>query len=63
MFVNQRTLSKQIIEKMTYTWKVIYNVHESTLHLGLTIALNKSINDLKPFSDERCDVLILKINN
>jgi hypothetical protein len=47
---------------MTYTWKVIYNVRESTSHLELTIALNKSINDLKPFSDERCDVLIYKLN-
>ncbi len=58
MFLNKRTLSKQIIQKMAYTWKVIYNVGESTTHLGLTIPLNKSINDLKPFSDERCDVLI-----
>lgn len=43
---------------MAYTWKVIYNVGESTIHLGLTIPLNKSIIDFKPFSDERCDVLI-----
>jgi len=58
MFLNKRTVSKQIIQKMAYTWKVIYNVGESTIHLGLTIPLNKSINDFKPFSDERCDVLI-----
>jgi hypothetical protein len=43
---------------MAYTWKVTYNVGESTVHVGLTIPLNKSINDFKLFSDERCDVLI-----
>lgn len=58
MFLNKRTLSKQVIQNMAYTWKVIYNVGESPVHLGLTIPLNKSTKDFKPFSDERCDVLI-----
>jgi len=49
--------SKQTIKKMAYTWKVAYNISGSTLHSGLLIPLNKSINDFKPLIDERCDDL------
>ncbi len=55
--------SKQRIKKMAYTWKVAYNISGSTLHTGLSIPLNKSINDFKPLIDERCDDLAKQYTN
>jgi hypothetical protein len=40
-----------------------YNISGSTLHSGLSIPLNKSINDFKPLIDERCDDLAKKYTN
>jgi hypothetical protein len=50
--------SKQTILKMAYIGKVAYNIGRSTIHSGLAILLKKSINDLKPLGDEKCDALI-----
>jgi hypothetical protein len=44
--------------KLTYTKKATFNINGTTIHLGLAIPLNKNYNDLKPLSDEKCDILI-----
>lgn len=45
--------SKQTIFKMAYIRKIAYNIGGTILHLRLLIPLHKSINDLKPLSDEK----------
>jgi hypothetical protein len=45
--------SKQTVFKMAYIGKIAYNISGTILHLRLLIPLPKSINDLKPLSDEK----------
>jgi hypothetical protein len=49
--------SKQVVFKNSCIGKVAYNISGSTIHSGLAIPLNKSVN-FKPLSDERRDDLI-----
>jgi hypothetical protein len=49
---------KPKIMKLTYTGKVTLNIHATTIHSSLVIPLNKTFNELKALSDEKCDSLI-----
>ncbi len=42
---------------MAYMGKNAYNISGSIWHLRLSISLNKSITNFKPWNDGGCDVL------
>jgi hypothetical protein len=52
-------LLKPKIMKLTYIEKFAFNINGITIHSTLVIPLNKNFNELKTFSDEKHDSLII----
>jgi hypothetical protein len=44
--------------KLTYTWKVTFNINGTTIHFAVTIPLNKNLTELNALNDERHDTFI-----
>jgi len=49
--------------KLTYPWKITFNInYGTTIHFIIIISLNKNLNELKTFIDEKYNRLI-KMHN
>jgi hypothetical protein len=44
--------------KLTYTWKVTFNINGTTIHFALAIPLNKNLTKLNALNVERRDTFI-----
>jgi hypothetical protein len=44
--------------KLTYTWKVTFNINGTTIHFALATPLNKNLTKLNALNDESRDTFI-----
>jgi hypothetical protein len=44
--------------KLTYTWKISFNINGTTILSALAIPFNNFFNEFKAFTDEKCDTLL-----
>jgi hypothetical protein len=56
-YINPNPLKPKIM-KLTYRRKTTFNINETTIHFALAIPLNRGINELKSFPNEKKDNLI-----
>ncbi len=44
--------------KLTYTWKVAFNINDTVMHFAFFVPLKKNYNGFKALSDEKHNILI-----